>query len=136
MTKRKRAVPCPCQSGQPRSRCCGPYVDGKADAPTALACMRSRYTAYDEGASSYLLATWHPATRPQEVQQPDGVRWLGLAIKRTEAGTEDDAEGIVEFTARLRVNGRGERLHECSRFVREAGLWRYLGPLSTPDASV
>ena len=36
----------------------------------------------------------------------------------------------VEFVARYKVNGRAHRLHEVSRFVREAGeggmRWFYL----------
>ena len=32
----------------------------------------------------------------------------------------------MEFVARCRVGGRGHRLHETSRFVREAGQWLYL----------
>ena len=33
---------------------------------------------------------------------------------------------VVEFVARCRVNGRAERLHEISRFVREGGRWYYI----------
>jgi SEC-C motif-containing protein len=32
----------------------------------------------------------------------------------------------VEFVARYRVQGRGGRLHERSRFVREDGRWLYV----------
>jgi SEC-C motif domain protein len=32
----------------------------------------------------------------------------------------------VEFVARYKVNGRAHRLHEISRFVREAGKWLYV----------
>jgi SEC-C motif-containing protein len=33
---------------------------------------------------------------------------------------------VVEFVARCRVNGRGERMHETSRFLREGGRWYYI----------
>ncbi|MGR9090879.1 MAG: YchJ family protein [Gammaproteobacteria bacterium] len=128
-------MPCPCQSSRPRAQCCGRYIDGTDEPPTALACMRSRYTAYCEGARDYLLATWHPATRPQDLDIDGDIRWLGLKVHRVDAGGEDDAKGIVEFTARLRAQGRGHRLHEVSRFVREAGRWCYLGPSSPVDGS-
>ena len=36
----------------------------------------------------------------------------------------DTAE--VEFVARSRLGGRGVRLHETSRFVREGGRWYYV----------
>lgn len=32
----------------------------------------------------------------------------------------------VEFVARARLAGRGQRLHERSRFVREEGHWFYV----------
>ena len=33
---------------------------------------------------------------------------------------------LIEFVARYRVGGRAVRLHERSRFVREAGRWYYV----------
>jgi SEC-C motif-containing protein len=39
----------------------------------------------------------------------------------------------VEFVARYRVLGRGARLHERSRFVRDAqGRWLYVDGTSSP----
>jgi SEC-C motif-containing protein len=32
----------------------------------------------------------------------------------------------MEFVARYKVGGRAQRLHEISRFVREAGQWLYV----------
>lgn len=95
--------------------------------------MRSRYTAYCENAVAYLQRTWHPATRPDDFVLDDNVRWLGLKVHRVEAGGEHDTAGSVEFTARWRSGGRGHRLREVGRFVREAGRWYYLGPSSTHD---
>ena len=37
---------CPCGSGLDYGLCCGQYISGAKDAPTAEALMRSRYTAY------------------------------------------------------------------------------------------
>jgi SEC-C motif-containing protein len=54
------------------------------------------------------------------------VKWLGLKILRTEAGGADDREGVVEFVARYSINGKAERLHEVSRFLRDEGQWRYV----------
>ena len=54
------------------------------------------------------------------------MKWLGLRILRCEAGGADDRDAIVEFMARYQVNGRAERLHEVSRFVRDAGHWLYV----------
>lgn len=90
--------------------------------------MRSRYTAYTLGQEAYLLATWQEATRPSTLDLSDdaAVKWLGLEIRRTEQGGEDDQTGVVEFVARYKVGGRAHRLHETSRFRRENGRWFYL----------
>lgn len=117
---------CPCGSNKPSADCCARYLDGKEPAPTAEALMRSRYTAYTLNREDYLLATWHPSTRPAALgmQEEAPAKWLGLEIKRH---AQQDAEhAIVEFVARYKVNGRAHRLHEISRFVRESGRWFYL----------
>jgi len=87
--------------------------------------MRSRYCAYVLGHADYLLATWHPSTRPAglDLEEEPRPKWLGLEVKRHEVTGQDQA--IVEFVARYRVGGRGQRLHEISRFVREEGRWYY-----------
>ncbi len=84
--------------------------------------MRSRYSAYVLGLTDYLLATWHPSTAPGELELSP-LKWLGLEVRH--AQTQGDA-GVVEFVARWREDGRGVRLHETSRFVREEGRWRYI----------
>lgn len=124
---------CPCDSGQPYGACCGPWHTGYAagqQAPTPEALMRSRYSAYVLGQIDYLLATWHPSTSPGELELSP-VKWLGLEVRHTQA--TGDA-GVVEFVARYRENGRGVRLHEVSRFVREDGRWLYIdGQMQEPE---
>jgi len=114
---------CPCGSEKPYDQCCGPIIAGAA-APTAEALMRSRYSAYVKRVEDYLLATWHPETRPSELDlAADDSKWLGLAVKSHV--TQDENHASVEFVARYRVAGKGHRLHEISRFVREGGRWYY-----------
>lgn len=125
-SRRKQGDACACGSGKNRSACCGPYLDDEASAPTAEALMRSRYVAFVEGREGYLLATWAAETRPESLALDPDQRWLGLAIRATQAGGPEDAEGWVEFVARSRVRGQGVRLHERSRFRREAGCWVYV----------
>lgn len=93
--------------------------------------MRSRYTAFVLGDTEHLLATWHPDTRPAELELDPQQRWLHLTVESCTAGGPFDAEGTVEFTAIHRgPGGRGE-LHELSRFVRCDGRWYYVdGDLS------
>ncbi len=118
---------CPCGSGRPYDDCCGPWHAGPShlQAPTAEALMRSRYTAFVLDRRDYLLATWHASTRPAALEDPPpGLRWLGLEIRRH---TNADAErAAIEFVARSKLAGRAMRLHETSRFVREAGRWYYV----------
>jgi SEC-C motif domain protein len=38
----------------------------------------------------------------------------------------DADHATVEFVALSKLGGRAQRLHETSRFVREAGRWFYL----------
>jgi len=116
---------CPCGSGAAHAACCGPLLAGTAAAGTAEQLMRSRYCAYVLGARDYLLATWHPATRPATLELDGRVRWLGLSVKRHEQAAPDAA--VVEFVARHRIGGgSAARLHETSRFVREDGRWYYV----------
>jgi SEC-C motif-containing protein len=124
--KRQPRAECPCGGGRPYERCCGPLHLG-APAPDAQALMRSRYAAYVLGLEPYLLATWHASTRPDRLDLglAEAPKWLGLEVRRHEAVGPDAA--IVEFVARYRLGGRGHRLHEVSRFVREAGRWLYVG---------
>jgi SEC-C motif domain protein len=117
---------CPCLSGSPYGECCGPFLAGAADAPTAVQLMRSRYTAYVVGDRSYLLTTWHPTTRPAQLELDPAMRWYRLDIDGRERGGPLDRDGIVEFRAFYRHDGvRGEQ-HETSRFLREGGRWRYV----------
>ncbi|MCB1613529.1 MAG: YchJ family protein [Xanthomonadales bacterium] len=118
--------PCPCGSSKAYRDCCGRYHSGAVPADAA-ALMRSRYAAYVRANAEYLLASWHPATRPPslDAQSLEGVRWLGLSIKRHQIIDNDHA--LVEFVARSRVGGgSAQRLHEISRFVREDGRWYYV----------
>lgn len=132
---------CPC-GGASYASCCGPYIAGDALPPTAEALMRSRYTAFTLRDEPYLRATWHASTRPTDAlfAEEEKVHWLGLEVKsalrlrqrkaESDYQAEERHRDSVEFVARYKVNGRAHRLHEVSRFVREAGdggmRWFYL----------
>ena len=93
-------------------------------APTAEALMRSRYSAFVLDKLPYLLASWHPSTRPASLEpNPSDLKWLGLTIKQ--ARDQDTDHATVEFVARSRQAGRAHRMHEVSRFVREGGPVSY-----------
>jgi SEC-C motif domain protein len=116
--------PCPC-GGARYASCCGPFHSGDQAAPTAERLMRSRYSAYVLELGDYLLATWHPGTRPAEpLHFEPGLKWLGLEVREHRPVDEDHAE--VLFVARSKLGGRAHRLVERSRFVREGGRWFYV----------
>lgn len=116
---------CPCGSGRSLEACCGRLHAGTA-AADAESLMRSRYSAYVLGLEDYLLATWHPATRPAELEldATPSPQWLGLAIKSHTL--TDERHATVEFVARYKLNGRAFKLHESSRFERMDGRWLYV----------
>lgn len=88
--------------------------------------MRSRYSANVLGSAAYLLASWHPSTRPPRIDLDDDVRWRRLQIVDTAAGGEGDVEGLVEFRASYRSAAGAGLVHERSRFLREGGRWLYV----------
>lgn len=125
--QRPAAELCPCGSGKPYADCCQPLHSGQAVASTAEQLMRSRYAAFARKQAPYLLRSWHRSTRPAEISatELEGVKWIQLEV-RAASGGPDDTHGTVEFVARCKINGKAEKLHECSRFVREDGHWFYV----------
>ena len=122
-------APCPCGSGERYDECCGCLHRGDSIASTPETLMRSRYSAFAVGDVEYLLATWHPSTRPASLDLDPAMEWRRLDILDTDT---DGERGEVEFRAFWRIlpaPGRardGGVLHERSRFVREHGRWYYL----------
>jgi SEC-C motif-containing protein len=81
--------------------------------------MRSRFSAFALGLSQYLLASWHPSARPDDLELDADLIWRRLQIV-------DTAEGVVEFRASFRGPEGAGLLHERSRFLRENGHWFYV----------
>ncbi len=88
--------------------------------------MRSRYAAFTKGLASYLLHTWHPATRPPALQLDDKMSWIGLEVLAAQDGGEHDKRGIVEFVAHFTRDGEPGALHEISRFRKQGDEWLYV----------
>lgn len=106
------------------------YIDG-VPAPTALALMRSRYTAFVRGAIDYLMETHDESTRADVDRKSlagwsGETLWLGLEIVATEKGGENDETGFVEFIARGATKGQPFAQRERSRFRRVDGRWYYV----------
>jgi SEC-C motif-containing protein len=116
-----------CACGNPRAYadCCGRFHAGEP-ADSAQKLMRSRYCAHVLRLQDYLLATWHPSTRPATLNLPeaDALRWLGLDIR---SQTESADSARVEFIARYRIGGGSvQKQHEISRFQRVDQHWFYV----------
>ncbi|TAG00346.1 MAG: hypothetical protein EAZ37_17545 [Burkholderiales bacterium] len=134
MTAATHSKHCPCgglPKGASYEQCCGRFHSGAhyGQAPTPEALMRSRYSAYVLRLRDYLNDTWHSSTRPIELMPFDAdEKWLGLEIREAPPIKADATEGFVEFIARSKPAGGGaaERMHERSRFVKEAGRWLYV----------
>lgn len=119
---------CPC-GGPSYAACCGRFIDAGALPSTAPKLMRSRYTAYVLQKEPYLRKTWCASHRPTgPLFEPPLPQWLGLTIV---GDTQDGDTATVEFIARYKTNGRAQKLHEVSRFLREhnddgLAAWCYL----------
>ncbi|WP_396645567.1 YchJ family protein [Microbacterium sp.] len=116
---------CPCGRAAFRE-CCGPLLDG-APAPSAERLMRSRYTAFAVHDADHLARTWHPRTRPAELEFDDTV-WEGLVVE--DADEHGDAATVAFRAAWRRGDERGA-VAERSRFLRRAGRWVYVDGDST-----
>lgn len=118
---------CPCDSGNKYKKCCSKYHKG-AFAPDALSLMRSRYSAYAVGDSSYIIKTTHPDNpdytsniknwEESILSFSKQTNFLSLEIIDFIDGEE---EAFVTFNARL---SSGD-LKEKSRFLKLHGRWLY-----------
>lgn len=129
---------CPCGSKKPYSQCCRPYIKGVAFAPTAVALMRARYTAYVKGEIDFIIDTCEHAKDIAEIDRKatedwsHNSTWHGLAILRTQKGSVNDTEGVVEFEAYYTQKGLKDTHHETANFKKIAGKWLYsTGDLKT-----
>ena len=126
---------CPChktaETPLAYAACCQPYVEGKAQAPTAEALMRSRYSAFAVGNIDYLVETVAPEQR-HDIDRGSLLAWSkestwdGLDIVDTVDGKAGDSTGIVEFIAHFTRARMHEAHHERSTFRKENGRWYFV----------
>lgn len=120
---------CPCGSKVDFDHCCGVYISGETNPPTAEALMRSRYTAYSLADMAYINKTMRgkPALGFNEEEAKawaTNVTWMGLEVIRAYDGENNDA--FVEFIATLMDKKKLQRIHEISQFEQEDGVWVYV----------
>jgi len=122
---------CPCGSQKPYDECCGRYIEGGANAPTAEALMRSRFTAYVRGDLDYLVDTdFHEVDVEATKAWMQSARFTKLEILKVIKGKALDKKGRVEFKAHYTEEGEERVHHELSDFEKYKGKWYYSGGLA------
>lgn len=125
---------CPCHSHKPYEECCSPYHLGE-NPPTALALMRSRYSAYALGKTDYIIATTHPdnstlslADRKKQIESFfQNTQFDGLEILEWK---ETPPTATVTFKAILSQKGHNTTFTEKSDFEQVNGRWLYRKAIS------
>lgn len=88
--------------------------------------MRSRFTAFAVNDADYLVASWHPETRPETLTLDESITWHRLDIRTVSGGSPFETDGEVAFVAHFRSPAGRGILQEHSRFRRIDGRWFYL----------
>ena len=116
---------CFCGSTKTFKECCEPYINGTHKAPTALALMQSRYSAYATLQADYLMATTHISERKYH-SKSDILHWAS-SNKWKKLEIINSTENTVEFKAYfLDSNLQNQIHHEFSTFKLENGSWFYV----------
>jgi SEC-C motif-containing protein len=116
---------CFCDTGLLFENCCGLYLDNNQKATSALALMRSRYSAYASHNADYLLETTYSSER-KYYSKPEILRWA-VANKWQKLEILAFTENTVEFKAYfLDSNNKPQVHYEFSNFKFENGSWYYV----------
>jgi SEC-C motif domain protein len=116
---------CPCCSQKQFSACCEPFIIGTKNPPTALALMRSRYTAYVMHDADYLIKTTHISER-KHYSKTEILDWATINYWQ-KLEIRNATENTVEFKAYfLDRDSNGSIHHEFSNFKLENGNWFYV----------
>ena len=118
---------CLCGSGIVYQQCCGLFHAGEKIPATAVALMRSRYTAYVLRNVAYLQGTWDASLRPKTIDfSRENITWLRLEITEIKKGEAKDSKGVVAFKAFYSQDDEEHVMNEISRFTKVNGRWFYL----------
>ncbi|MEC7986657.1 MAG: YchJ family metal-binding protein [Myxococcota bacterium] len=120
---------CPCCSMMPYAQCCGPLLSGTRRASSALALMRSRYTAFAMRNAQYIYDTYAKEERRRlrllDISRDlSDTAWVKLEIVSMKQIDANNAR--VSFRAYHQKDGLQRCLSEDSAFVKEAEGWRYV----------
>ena len=112
---------CPCGAEKTYADCCQPLHQGQS-AASAEALMRSRFSGFALRLNDYLLASWHPNTRPEQIELEQDTQWQRLEII---SASNDNQYGRVHFKAYYQEQQQWHLLEETSKFIFENGHWLY-----------
>nr|WP_316635074.1 YchJ family metal-binding protein [uncultured Flavobacterium sp.] len=116
---------CFCDTGLSFNDCCGLYLESNQKAPTALALMRSRYSAYATHNADYLLETTYVSER-QYYSKAEILKWA-TSNKWQKLEILSFTENTVEFKAYFLDSNQKTQVHyEFSTFKFENNAWFYL----------
>ncbi|CAC9973234.1 YchJ family protein [Flavobacterium panici] len=116
---------CFCDTGLQFENCCGLYLENNQKAPTALALMRSRYSAYATHNAEYLLETTYISER-KYYSKAEILKWA-TANKWQKLEILSFTENTVEFKAYfLNSNNKPQTHYEFSTFKFENNTWFYV----------
>jgi SEC-C motif-containing protein len=116
---------CYCGSSEPFESCCSLYINGTQKAPTALALMKSRYSAYATHHVDYLLETTHVSQR--NLYSKSEILLWATANQWQKLEIISATENTVEFKAYFKdENNVNQVHHEFSTFKQENGSWFYV----------
>lgn len=89
--------------------------------------MRARYSAHATQNMNFIAASWHPSTRPMDLQSVEewnkSCTWLALNVTNSRRLGK---KGVVEFVGLYRQAGKLKQHHEVAQFILEKGQWWYL----------
>jgi SEC-C motif-containing protein len=116
---------CFCDTGLLFAECCGLYLEKNQKAQTALALMRSRYSAYATHNADYLLETTYVSER--KFYSKDEILKWAVNNKWQKLEILSFTEHTVEFKAYFLDSNKKPHTHyEFSTFKFENGVWFYL----------
>lgn len=116
---------CFCDTGLSFENCCGLYLENNQKAPTALALMRSRYSAYATHNADYLLETTYISER-KYYSKAEILKWAA-ANKWKKLEILSFTENTVEFKAYFLDSNNKPQIHyEFSTFKLENNAWFYV----------
>ncbi|MDL2142729.1 YchJ family metal-binding protein [Flavobacterium tructae] len=116
---------CFCDTGLLFENCCGQYLENNQKAPTALALMRSRYSAYACHKADYLLETTYISER-KYYSKTEILKWA-TANKWQRLEILSFTENTVEFKAYFLDSDNKPQVHyEFSTFKFENKEWFYV----------